>query len=119
VHRQEKLKSPAELPCAQTNRIKDGEEPGPDTELEYWRVRMSNFNSITEQLKLPECRAVLAVTQAAKTRGNARWRSLDIQVRAGWQLWSEGGVHCMLAVEFKAEYGWVWLVLPGAHCMSR
>mmetsp|Transcript_5388 Transcript_5388/g.12712 ORF Transcript_5388/g.12712 Transcript_5388/m.12712 type:complete len:4322 (-) Transcript_5388:507-13472(-) len=65
---------------AQTNRIKDGEEPGPDTELEYWRTRMSNFNSITEQLKLKEGKLVLGVCQAAKTRGYARWKSLDIQV---------------------------------------
>jgi len=68
--------------CLQTNRIRDGEEPGPDTELEYWRTRMSNFNSITEQLKLKECKLVLGVCQAAKTRGYARWKSLDIQVGA-------------------------------------
>lgn len=65
---------------AQTNRIKDGEEPGPDTELEYWRTRMSNFNSITEQLKTKECKLALGVCAAGKTKGYARWRSLDIQV---------------------------------------
>lgn len=72
-------------PCtrarAQTNRIKDGEEPGPDTELEFWRTRMSNFNSITEQLKTRECRLALGVAAAAKSRAYARWKSLDIQVR--------------------------------------
>ena len=67
----------------QTNRIKDGEEPGPDTELEYWRTRMSNFNSITEQLKSRECKLVLGVCAAAKSKAYARWRSLDIQVRNG------------------------------------
>ncbi len=66
---------------AQTNRIKDGEEPGPDTELEYWRTRMSNFNSITEQLKTRECKLVMGVCAAAKTKGYMRWKSLDIQVR--------------------------------------
>lgn len=71
--------------CAtQTNRIKDGEEPGPDTELEYWRTRMSNFNSITEQLKMKECQLVLRVCQTAKTHGFARWKSLDIQVCWRW-----------------------------------
>ena len=65
---------------AQTNRIKDGEEPGPDTELEYWRTRMSNFNSITEQLKTKECKLVLGVCSAAKSKGYTRWKALDIAV---------------------------------------
>ncbi len=75
----------------QTNRIKDGEEPGPDTELEYWRTRMSNFNSITEHLKTKECKLVLGVCAAAKSKGYARWKSLDIQVR-GWWLGPAGAV---------------------------
>ena len=41
---------------------------------------MSNFNSITEQLKMKECKLVLGVCQTGKTRGYARWKSLDIQV---------------------------------------
>lgn len=65
---------------AQTNKIKDGEEPGPDTELEYWRTRMSNFNSITEQLKGKEAKLVLGVCAAAKSKAYARWKALDIQV---------------------------------------
>jgi dynein heavy chain len=65
---------------AQTNKIKDGEEPGPDTELEYWRTRMSNFNSITEQLKNKDCKLVLGVCGTGKTRAYLRWKALDIQV---------------------------------------
>lgn len=61
--------------------LQDGDEPGPDTELEYWRTRMSNFNSITEQLKTRECKLVLGICAAAKSKGSARWKSLDIQVR--------------------------------------
>ncbi|MEW5318622.1 MAG: hypothetical protein WDW38_009830 [Sanguina aurantia] len=57
-----------------------GEEPGPDTELEYWRSRMSNLNSVTEQLKAKEARLVLGVCGHAKSRGSARWKALDIQV---------------------------------------
>lgn len=63
-----------------TNKVKDGEEPGPDTELEYWRTRMSNFNSITEQLKTKECKLVLGVCGTGKTQGYARWKALDLQV---------------------------------------
>lgn len=64
---------------AQTHKIKEGEEPGPDTELEYWRSRMSNLNSITEQLKAKEARLVLGVCGHAKSKGSARWKALDIQ----------------------------------------
>jgi hypothetical protein len=44
------------------NVIAAQEEPGPDTELEYWRNRMARFNSLTEQLKSKGCRVVLGVT---------------------------------------------------------
>ena len=65
---------------AETNKIKTGEEPGPDTELEYWRSRMSNFNSITEQLKNKDCKLVLGVCGTGKTSSYARWKALDLQV---------------------------------------
>lgn len=52
---------------AQQNGINPGEEPGPDTELEFWRTRMAQFNSLTEQLKTKECKLVLGVTHMGKT----------------------------------------------------
>ncbi|PNH08753.1 Dynein gamma chain, flagellar outer arm [Tetrabaena socialis] len=70
----------AEFLLNQNNKIKDGEEPGPDTELEYWRTRMSNFNSITEHLKTKECKIVLGICSHAKTKAYMRWRALDIQI---------------------------------------
>ncbi|GFR42148.1 hypothetical protein Agub_g3000 [Astrephomene gubernaculifera] len=70
----------AEFLLNQTNKIKDGEEPGPDTELEYWRTRMSNFNSITEHLKTKECKLVLGICSHAKTKAYLRWKALDIQI---------------------------------------
>jgi len=41
---------------------------GPDTELEYWRNRMAKFNSITEQLKSKECKLVLGVAMAGRSK---------------------------------------------------
>ena len=70
----------AEFLLNQTNKIKDNEEPGPDTELEYWRTRMSNFNSITEHLKTKECKVVLGVCSHAKSNASHRWKALDIQI---------------------------------------
>ena len=53
------------------------EESGPATELELWRARMAKFNSITEQLRGRECRAVVGTLAAAKSRALRRWRALD------------------------------------------
>mmetsp|Transcript_22862 Transcript_22862/g.57026 ORF Transcript_22862/g.57026 Transcript_22862/m.57026 type:complete len:4419 (+) Transcript_22862:2-13258(+) len=53
------------------------DDAGPSTELEYWRSRMGKFNSITEQLKQPACKTLLAVLQMAKARVMKRWRTLD------------------------------------------
>ena len=64
----------------QSTKTKDGGEPGPDTELEYWRSRMANLNSITEQLKLKECKVVLGVCGHAKSSSYIRWKALDVRV---------------------------------------
>ena len=55
----------------------ESEDAGPETELEYWRSRMAKFNSITEQLKGRECKVVLGVLTAAKSRVLKRWKLLD------------------------------------------
>jgi dynein heavy chain, axonemal len=57
-----------------------GEEPGPDTELEYWRSRMAKFNSITEQLKSKDCKVVLGVTHQARSPVHKRWKGLDVHI---------------------------------------
>jgi hypothetical protein len=45
----------------EVNTVPAGEEPGPATELEYWRKQMARINSLTEQLKRRECKLVLGV----------------------------------------------------------
>jgi hypothetical protein len=45
----------------EANVVPAGEEPGPATELEYWRKQMARINSLTEQLKRRECKLVLGV----------------------------------------------------------
>lgn len=82
-HLEECLKSwcnDTERLLKQTNVVQPGEEPGPDTELEYARARMANFNSIMEQLKSDECKMVLSVCQAAKSPVYQRWKALDVEV---------------------------------------
>jgi dynein heavy chain len=55
----------------------DADDAGPETELDYWRNRMAKFNSITEQLKGRECKVVLGVLSAAKSKVLKRWKLLD------------------------------------------
>ena len=64
---------------------------GPRGELEYWRNRMQRLTSITEQLKRPDCRAVIAVlsTWAKNSADPARqkiaallrqWKQIDVRI---------------------------------------
>jgi dynein heavy chain len=55
----------------------ESDDAGPETELEYWRTRMAKFNAITEQLRGRECKVVLGVLLAAKSRVLKRWKLLD------------------------------------------
>ena len=55
----------------------ESDDSGPESELEYWRTRMAKFNSITEQLRGRECKVVLGVLGAAKSRVLKRWKLLD------------------------------------------
>jgi dynein heavy chain len=59
---------------------KESDEVGPDTELEYWRNRMAKFNSITEQLKSKECKLVLGVAMAGRSKAHRNWKAIDMKV---------------------------------------
>jgi len=58
----------------------ESDDAGPDTELGYWRLRMSRLNSIIEQLKSKACRLVLGVTLAARSKSNRAWRQIDTRL---------------------------------------
>lgn len=56
------------------------DESGPDTELEFWRVRMAKFNSVTEQIKSKECRLVMGVCSTARSKQYKSWKEVDVKV---------------------------------------
>lgn len=58
------------------------DESGPDTELEFWRVRMAKFNSVTEQMKSKECRLVMGVCSTARSKQYKHWKEVDVKVSA-------------------------------------
>ena len=58
---------------------KDAEEAGPELELEFWRRRMTRLNTIQEQLRSAESRAVVGVCSATKAgiSAVAQWQELE------------------------------------------
>merc|ERR1719399_1713054 len=75
-------------------RSREGSDPGPRTELEYWRSRTQRITSITEQLKSKDAKTVFGVLHAV-TRVNQdvapksrqvvfntlrRWKQIDISI---------------------------------------
>ncbi|KIZ06068.1 Dynein gamma chain, flagellar outer arm [Monoraphidium neglectum] len=64
---------------AASEKVAPGDEPGPDTELEYWRQRMAKFNSLFEQLKAREARIVLGTCQIMRSPSNKRWKALELR----------------------------------------
>lgn len=65
-------------------------EAGPETELEYWRRRMQQLTSITEQLKAKGNKTVVSALSAASKGGGGAAAALDRQqVAALLRRWKE------------------------------
>ena len=47
---------------------KESDDVGPRAELEHWKKRMAKFDSLTTCVKSPQCRAVVNVLVAAKSK---------------------------------------------------
>ena len=80
-----------------------GDEPGPDTELEYWRQRMAKLNSLAEQLKTREARVVMGTCQIMRSPSSKRWKvgraGLELKNRAAvcnFQCFGAGAWHEMV-----------------------
>lgn len=56
------------------------EEADPKSEYDYWRQRMSRFNSVAEQLKRKQLRTVIGVLQTAKSKLIKKWKMIDNSV---------------------------------------
>ncbi|XP_072136268.1 dynein axonemal heavy chain 8-like [Mobula birostris] len=65
----------------QSNQVrKEAENSGPLTELEYWKCMSAKFNSIIEQLRGQNCRAVINVLKASYSKMLKMWLELDSQI---------------------------------------
>ena len=47
---------------------KEADNVGPRAELEYWKKRMAKFDSLTTCVKSPQCRVVINVLVASKSK---------------------------------------------------
>lgn len=51
----------------------------PLSELSKWQRRQTLLSSVVEQLRTKECRAVIALLVAAKSRLLKKWKNTDLQ----------------------------------------
>jgi hypothetical protein len=56
------------------------EDTGPYSEIEYWKSRFSKLNSVLEQLKKDEYKAIVVVMKAMSSTTYKEWSALDIQL---------------------------------------
>ena len=47
---------------------KEADNVGPRAELEHWKKRLAKFDFLTKSVKSPECRTVVAILVAAKSK---------------------------------------------------
>ncbi|TPX43177.1 hypothetical protein SeLEV6574_g05202 [Synchytrium endobioticum] len=60
---------------------KEADDIGPNAELAHWKARMIKFNSITDQLKSPQCQKVVGILTAVKSKTLLKtWKDLDNRV---------------------------------------
>ncbi|XP_031820772.1 dynein heavy chain 8, axonemal isoform X3 [Sarcophilus harrisii] len=59
---------------------KEADDSGPLTELEHWKRMSAKFNFIIEQIKGPDCKAVINVLNVARSKILKNWRDLDARI---------------------------------------
>ena len=47
---------------------RESDNVGPQAELEHWKKRMAKFDSLTSSIKSPQCRAIINILVAAKSK---------------------------------------------------
>jgi len=77
---QEWCKQIEQVLAASEQMRKEADDIGPSAELDHWKSRMVKFNSITDQLKSAECRKVIGILVAIKSRWLKQWKELDDRV---------------------------------------
>lgn len=56
---------------------KEADNIGPRAELDHWKQRLAMFDSLINQIRMPESKALIAVMVAAKSKQIKAWQQLD------------------------------------------
>ncbi|KFQ23850.1 Dynein heavy chain 8, axonemal, partial [Merops nubicus] len=56
---------------------READDLGPSAELEYWKTRMSSFNSLLDEIKSSRVKKIISVLQAARSKTLKQWKELD------------------------------------------
>ncbi|XP_009878765.1 PREDICTED: dynein heavy chain 8, axonemal [Charadrius vociferus] len=59
---------------------KEADDSGPLTELEHWKCMSAKFNFIIEQIKGPNCKAVINVLNVGHSKLLKMWQELDARI---------------------------------------
>uniref|UniRef100_A0A8C0B3E1 Dynein axonemal heavy chain 8 n=1 Tax=Buteo japonicus TaxID=224669 RepID=A0A8C0B3E1_9AVES len=59
---------------------KEADDSGPLTELEHWKCMSAKFNFIIEQIKGPNCKAVINVLSVGHSKLLRMWQELDARI---------------------------------------
>uniref|UniRef100_A0A8B9E3A9 Dynein axonemal heavy chain 8 n=1 Tax=Anser cygnoides TaxID=8845 RepID=A0A8B9E3A9_ANSCY len=68
----------ANLTCQQMR--KEADNSGPLTELEHWKCMSAKFNFLIEQIKGPNCKAVVNILNVAHSKLLKMWQELDARI---------------------------------------
>ena len=71
---------------------READNVGPKAELEHWKKRMAKFNSLLDQIKLPDCKTVTGILITAKSKtvkvpfilNNAKFLRVKHQTHSIW-----------------------------------
>ena len=58
----------------------DKDDPGPRSEINFWKTRLAKLSSLIDELKTPDCKTILAILQQAHSPATANWFELDLQI---------------------------------------
>uniref|UniRef100_A0A672TUF5 Dynein axonemal heavy chain 5 n=1 Tax=Strigops habroptila TaxID=2489341 RepID=A0A672TUF5_STRHB len=56
---------------------READDIGPSAELEYWKTRMSSFNSLLDEIRSSRVKKIISILQAARSKTLKQWKELD------------------------------------------
>ncbi|NXK83016.1 DYH5 protein, partial [Amazona guildingii] len=59
---------------------READDIGPSAELEYWKTRMSSFNSLLDEIRSSRVKKIISILQAARSKTLKQWKELDSSV---------------------------------------